>query len=109
MAVNWGARQLADGNMGEELWEGRKDWGAKKKLDLGVPQAYWDTVVHAFNSMEAEAGESVELSGSSQFQGSRGYTVGAPSPKQITQKAWGTGFTEEGELLVPWLIQGLQA
>lgn len=83
--------------------------GGKEKVGPWVPQAYWDIVVHAFNSREAEAGESVELSGSSQFQGRRGYTVGAPSPKQNTQKAWGTGFTEEGELLVPWLIQWLQA
>lgn len=77
--------------------EGQKDWEAKKKLDV-VPQAHWGTVVPALHPREAEAGESVRLSGSSrfQFQNRRCYTVCASSPKQNTQKARGTGFTEMG-------------
>lgn len=44
MAVNWGAGELANGNMGEGLRGERKIGEAKKKLDLGflkVSGAWW--------------------------------------------------------------------
>lgn len=44
MAVNWGAEQFANGDMGEGLRGRRKTGEAKKKLDLGFLQvsgAWW--------------------------------------------------------------------
>lgn len=76
---------------------GTEELGGTERAGSWVSPAYWGTVVRAFNPREAEAGKSERLSGSSQFQDSRGYTVCAPSPKQNTQKArgGGTGFTGE--------------